>query len=211
MPLRAWRRSPEGSGEPRRGFLLATLLLLLAVPATTGGFEAYFPGNEHLRRTIREVWERQSVRPPLGLEQQVRDALRSISAVEGRTAPQVAGLLATQLKAAWLELERTRSIGALGYSEFDEEKFQAAESKLQEVLTQFLGARTPSPVERYQPALQALSNVHALSRDARRAVPGLSSDDVLLMREKRQKLLLKEPRGEEGLPARFGIETAPSR
>ena len=187
------------------------MMLLCLVPRTSDSFEPHYPANEQLRRTIREVWDRQAVRPPEGFEQRLREALRSMNEVEGQTDVAVADHLATELKTAWRELERARAIGALGYSEFDEEKFKAAESKLEAVVAHFRGTRPPSSAERYQADVEALSEVQALSRAARHAVPGLSSDDVLLMREKRQKLLLKEPRGEEGLPTRSGSETGPPR
>jgi len=202
-----------GNGGWKSRFVLLgpAIMLLCLVPRTSDSFEPHYPASEQLRRTMREVWERQAVRPPEGLEQRLREALRSINEVEGRTDAAVADRLATELRTARRELERARAIGALGYSEFDEEKFEAAESKLEAVAAQLRGARPPSPAERYQAVVQALSEVQALSRAARRAVPGLLSDDVLLMREKRQRLLLKEPRGEEGLPARSGNETGPPR
>jgi hypothetical protein len=86
----------------------------------------------------------------------------------------------------------------LGYTEFNDETFQDAEAKFQDLLTQFVGTRTPYSVERYQAALGTLDDVQALSRNARRAVPGLSSDDVLLMREKRQKILREEVKEDRG-------------
>lgn len=198
-------------GKLRVVLLGPAVMLLCLVPRTSDSFEPYYPVNEQLRRTIQETWERQTVRPPEGLEQRLREALRSINEVEGRTDAAVADRLATELKTAWRELERARAIGALGYIEFDEEKFKAAESKLEVVASHFRGTRSPSLGERYRADVQALAEVQALSRAARHAVPGLSSDDVLLMREKRQRLLLKEPRGEEGLPARVGNETGPPR
>lgn len=198
-----------GSRKPiMLALLIAALTIALSLTATSGGFEPYYPPNEQLRRTIRGVWEGQAARPPAALEQSVREALRSIKETEGRTDPRLAGLLSSRLKGAWTELERSRVVGGLGYTEFDDETFQAAEAKFQEVVTQFVGARAPYREERYQAALRALADVQALSRNARRAVPGLSSDDVLLMREKRQKLLLKEPREAEGL---IGIETGRAR
>ena len=202
-----------GNGGWKLRFVLLgpAIMLLCLVPRTSDSFEPHYPANEQLRRTIREVWERQAVRPPEGLEQRLREALRSINEVEGRTDAAMADRLATELKTAWKELERARAIGALGYSEFDEEKFEAAESKLETIAAQFRGARPPLPGEGYQTVVQALLDVQALSRATRHAVPGLLSDDVLLMREKRQRLLIKEPRGEEGLPARFGNETGPPR
>ena len=201
-----------GSSKPILiGLLIAVVTLAFSLPAHGGGFEPYYPANEQLRRTSRGIWESQTFRPPVLLEQSVREALRSIKEIEGRTDPQLAGLLFTRLRGAWEELERSRVVGELGYTEFDEEKFQAAEAKFQEVLTQFLGDRVPYPTERYHAALQALSDAQALSRDARRAVPGLSSDDVLLMRGKRQKLLLKEPKEEEGGTLRLETERGPSR
>ena len=201
----------NGSWKSRIVLLGPAIMLLCLVPRTSDSFEPHYPANEQLRRTIRDVWERQAVRPPAGLEQRLREALRSINEVEGRTDAAVADRLATELKTAWRELERARAIGALGYSEFDEEKFEAAESKLEAVAAQFRGARPPSPEKQYQAAVQALSDVQALSRAARHAVPGLSSDDVLLIQEKRQRLLIREPRGEESLPGRSGNVTGPPR
>jgi hypothetical protein len=136
--------------------------------------------------------------------------LRSIKQTEGRTDPRLVGLLSSRLKAAWTELERSRAVGGLGYTEFDDETFQAAEAKFEEVLTQFVGARAPYSEERYRGALSALDDAQALCRDARRAVPGLASDDVLLMRHKRQILLLKEP-AQDRASVGFGAETTPSR
>ena len=190
--------------------LMASVMCLFALTAHGGGFEPYYPTNEQLRSTIQGVWESQAFRPPVVLEQQVREALRSIKETEGRTDRRLSGLLSSRLKTAWTELERSRAVGELGYTEFDDETFRAAEAKFEEVLTQFVGARDPFPEKRYQAALRALDDVQALCRNARRAVPGLASDDVLLMREKRQKLLVKEP-PEEGVAARFGGERAPSR
>ena len=201
----------NGSWKSRLVLLGPAIMLLCLVPRTSDSFEPHYPANELLRRTIRDVWGRQAVRPPEGLEQRLREALRSINEVEGRTDAALADRLATELKTAWRELERARAIGALGYSEFDEAKFEAAESKLEAVAAQFRGARLPSAAEQYQAAVQALADSQALSRAARHAVPGLSSDDVLLMREKRQRLLIKEPRGEEGFPGRSGNEMGPPR
>ena len=207
MPARAYDRT---SGERKNLISLALLIAAATIssstPANCGGIEPYYPPNEQLRRTIQGVSESQTFRPPLALERSVQQALRSIKAIEGRTDPRLAGLLSTRLKGTWTELERSRVVAGLGYTEFDEETFQAAEVKFQEVVTQFVGARAAYPEERYQAALRALADVQALSRNARRAVPGLSSDDVLLMREKRQKLLQKEPKETESL---IGIQ--PSR
>ena len=189
---------------------IAAVTLLFSVAAHGGGFEPFYPTNEQLRSTIQGVWKSQAFRPPAALEQGVREALRSIKETEGRTDRRLGGLLSSRLKATWTELERSRVVGELGYTEFDDETFQAAEAKFQEVLTQFAGARDPFPEKRYQAALQTLADVQALCRNARRAVPGLASDDVLLMRQKRQILLLKEP-PEEGASVRSGGETAPSR
>lgn len=189
---------------------IAAVTILFSVAAHGGGLEPSSPPSQPLRRTIEGVVASQTIRPPAALEQRVREASRSIKETEGRADSRLAELLATRLKAAWTELERSRVVGGLGYREFDEETFQAAEAKFQEVLTQFVGARDPFPEKRYQAALQTLADVQALSRNARRAVPGLASDDVLLMREKRQKLLAKEP-PEEGVGVRSGGETAPSR
>jgi len=189
---------------------VAAVTLLFSVIAHAGGFEPFYPTNEQLRSTIQAVRESQTFRPPGALEQSVRQALRSIKETEGRTNLRLAGLLSTRLKATWTELERSRVVGELGYTEFDGETFEAGEAKFREVLTQFVGARATYSEERYWGALRALDDAQALCRSARRAVPGLASDDVLLMREKRQKLLAKEPR-DEGASVRFGGETAPSR
>src|SRR5712692_9231860 len=198
----------NGRWKSRVVLLGPAMMLLCLVPRTSDSFEPHYPANEQLRRTIREVWDRQAVRPPEGLEQRLREALRSINEVEGQTDATVADQLATELKTAWRDLERARAIGALGYSEFDEEKFKVAESKLEEVVAQLRGAHPPSPAERSTAVVQALWEVQALSRAARHTVPGLSSDDVLLMREKRQRLLIKEPRGEDNsFPVRSGNET----
>jgi hypothetical protein len=192
------------------GLLVVAVTIAASLPAHGGGFEPYYPTNEQLRSTIEGVVASQTVRPPAALEQIVREALRSIEKTEGRTDPRLGGLLSSRLKAAWTELERSRVVGELGYREFDEETFQAAEAKFQDVVTQFVGARATYSEERYQVALRALADVQALSRNARRAVPGLASDDVLLMREKRQKLLLKEP-AEDRSSVGFSAETTPSR
>ena len=191
--------------------LVAAMTTSFYNSANAGGFEPYYPPNAQLRGTIQGVFEGQAARPPIALEKSVREALQSIERIEGGSDPRLAGRLSIGLKGAWAELERSRIVGGLGYIEFDEQTFHGAEAKFQEVLPQFLGARGPYTEERYQAALRALADVQALSRHARRAIPGVSSDDVLLMREKRQKLLLKEPKGEEGFTPRFGIETGPSR
>lgn len=187
---------------------IAAVTLLFFVTAHAGGFEPFYPTNEQLRSTIQGVLESQTFRPPVALEQSVRQALRSIKETEGRTNQRLAGLLSTRLKATWTELERSRVVGELGYTEFDEETFEAGEAKFREVLTQFVGARDPFPEKRYQAALQTLADVQVLSRNARRAVPGLSSEDVRLMEEKRQKLLQKEPKEGE---SQVGIHSGPSR
>jgi len=207
MPRLAFRQNPMGSGTPIMvALLIAAVTILFSVAAHGGGFEPFYPTNEQLRSTIQGVWKSQAFRPPVVLEQRVREALRSIKETEGRTDPRLGGLLSSRLKGTWRELERSRVVGGLGYTEFDDETFEAAEAKFQEVLTQFVGARAPYSEERYRGALRALDDTQALCRDARRAVPGLASDDVLLMRQKRQILLLKEPR-EEGV----AVQTAPSR
>ena len=207
MPRLAFRQNPMGSGTPIMvALLIAAVTILFSVAAHGGGFEPFYPTNEQLRSTIQGVWKNQAFRPPVVLEQRVREALRSIKETEGRTDPRLGGLLSSRLKAAWTELERSRAVGGLGYTEFDDETFQAAEAKFEEVLTQFVGARAPYSEERYRGALRALDDVQALCRNARRAVPGLASDDVLLMRHKRQILLLKEP-PQEGV----AVQTAPSR
>lgn len=197
--------------------LAAALAIPFGVTAQGGGFEPYYPANEQLRGTILGVVERQTLRPHPGLERLLRDALQSISAVEGRTDPRMARLLSARLKGTSTELERARAIGGLGYTEFDDETFQTAEAAFQEVLTQFVGARTPYPAEKYQAALQALADAQALSQNARRAVPGLSNDDVHLMQEKRWhsqwKTVVEEnenpPLKESKVTPRR--ETAPSR
>src|SRR5262245_16359352 len=176
----------------------AGMLLCLAA-RTSEGFDPYYPPNTLLRQTIRDLRERQSVRPPDGLESRIREALRSIHEVEGRADATVADRLAAELKAAWLELERARVVGSLGYREFDDEKFGAAESKFEMVIEHFRGMRVPSPSAPYGAQVHALMEVQALSRTARLGVPGLLSDDVLLMREKRHRLLLREPRGDESV------------
>ena len=211
MPRLAFRRNPMGNGTPIMVALpIAAVIILFSVAAHGGGFEPFYPTNEQLRSTIQGALESQAFRPPVVLEQRVREALRSIKETEGRTDPRLGGLLSSRLKATWTELERSRIVGGLGYTEFDDDTFQAAEAKFKEVLSQFAGARAPYSEERYREALGALDDAQVLCRNARRAVPGLASDDVLLMREKRQKLLAKEPR-DEGASVRFGGETAPSR
>lgn len=205
-------RSPMGSGKRIVVALpIAAATISLSIIAHGGGFEPYYPQNEQLRRSILGVWESQAVRPPAALERSIAEALRSIKETEGRADPKLAGLLSSRLRKTSEELERSRYVGEMGYIEFDQGKFEAAEAKFQEVLSEFVGARTPFPEERYQVVLRALADTQALSQDARRLVPGLSSDDVLLMREKRQKLLLKEPRGAEGLTPPSSMETGPSR
>jgi hypothetical protein len=200
-----------GSGTPIMVALpIAAVTILFSVAAHGGGFEPFYPTNEQLRSTIKGVLESQTFRPPVALEQSVRQALRSIKETEGRTNQRLAGLLSTRLKGTWTELERSRVVGELGYTEFDDETFHAAEAKFREVLIQFVGARAPYSEERYRGALRALDDAQALCRTARRAVPGLASDDVLLMRGKRQILLLKEP-PEDRSSVRSGGETAPSR
>lgn len=178
--------------------LAAVLTIPLCISVHAEGFEPYTPRNEQLRSTIRGVWESQTFRPSPMLEQRVREALRSIAETEGWTAPALGELLSSRLKATWTDLERSRMVSGLGYTEFDDETFHAAEATFQEILTRFVGTRTPYSGERYQAALGDLDNVQELSRKARRAVPGLSSDDVLLMREKRQKLLREEVKEDRG-------------
>lgn len=188
------------------------MLTLLVVAATVGlhvsayaeGLDPYTPLNEQLRRTIQSIWERHTLRPSPMVEQRVREALRSIEEVEGWTDPLVGDLLSSRLRTTWKELERSRAISGLGYTEFNDEVFQTANAKFEDLLIRFAGTRSPYVGERYQAALRALDDVQALSRNARRDVPGLSSDDVLLMREKRQKLLMKEPkdREDEGISGR---------
>lgn len=190
----------------RVGLLLAVSTISFHLAAHAGGFEPYAPSNEQLRRTILGAWESQAFRHPPALERDVQEALRSIKEIEGRTDSVLAGLLSSRLKGAWTELEQSRAVFWLGYHEFDATAFQAAESQFQEVVAQFLGVRTPYPFERLDAAIKALENAQTLSRTARRHVPGLSSDDVQLMREKRQKLLLKEPRTDEGSGAQTGSQ-----
>ncbi len=192
-------RNPARSGKPMIVVLLAAALMIpLCISAHAEGFEPYTPRNEQLRQTILGIIESHTLRPSPMLEQRVREALRSIAETEGWTAPQLSELLSSRLKATWTDLERSRAVSGLGYTEFDDETFHAAESKFQDLLILFVGTRTPYSGERYQVALGALDNVQALSRNARRAVPGLSSDDVLLMREKRQKLLREEVKEDRG-------------
>lgn len=192
MSARAVNRKPMTVA-----LLAAALTISLSISAHGGDLEPYVPANEPLRSTIQEVWKSQAFHPPAVLERRVREALWSINKSEGQTGLPLAELLSSRLKATWAELERSRAVGGLGYTEFDAETFQAAEAAFQEVLIQFVGIRTPSSGEKYQAALRAFDDVQTLSRNARRAVPGLASDDVLLMREKRQKLLMKEPKEKE--------------
>ncbi|MBZ0169331.1 MAG: hypothetical protein K8F29_07845, partial [Kofleriaceae bacterium] len=188
------------------GLLLAALTIPFCATAHGGGLEPYAPANEQLRRTILGTWESQAFRHPPALERDVREALRSINEIEGRTDSVLAALLSSRLNSAWTELEQSRAVLWLGYNEFDAVAFQSAESQFQEVVTQFLGVRTPYPAERYHGAITALENAQTLSRHARRHVPGLASDDVQLTREKRQKLLLKEPATDEGSGAQTGSQ-----
>ena len=212
MPTRAAMRNPARGRRPIQVAIVVTVVILpLRFTAHGGGFEPYYPTNEQLRHTIRGVWESQTFRPPAILAQKVREAMRSIGEPERRSDPRLAGLLPSRLKGAWAELERSRAAGALGYMEFDEQTFQAAEAKFQEALSQILGTRGANPEEGYRAALQTLDTVQALSRYARASVPGLSSDDVLLIREKRQRLLLKEAKGEEGMGVHIGAEAMPTR
>lgn len=179
--------------------LLAEVLTIpLCISVHAEGFEPYTPRNQQLRQTIMGVIESQTFRPSPMLEQRVREALRSIAETEGWTAPALGELLSSRLKATWTELERSRAVSGLGYTEFDDETFHAAEATFQDLLILFVGTRTPYSGERYQAAIQTLGDVQELSRNARRAVPGLSSDDVLLMREKRQKLLREEVKEDRG-------------
>lgn len=180
------------------GLLLAVFTIPLCVTAHGGGFEPYTATNKPLRRTILRVWESQVFRHPPALERDVQEALQSINEIEGRTDPVLAGLLSTRLRNAWAELERSRVVQWLGYNEFDAPAFQTAESQLQKVVAQFLGVRTPYPAERYQAVIKTLADAQALSQNARRHVPGLSSDDALLMQEKRQKLLKEELKDDRG-------------
>ena len=212
MPTLSYARKSGIKTKPVAvAVMIAAMTTSFYNSAGGGGFDPYYPANEQLRGTIQGVFEGQAVRPPVALEKSVREALQSIERIEGGSDPRLAGRLSISLKGAWAELERSRVVAGLGYTEFEEETFHRAEAEFRDVLTQFLGARGPSTEERYQAALRALADVQVLSRNARRAVPGVSSDDILLMREKRQKLLLKEPKGEEGFTPRFGTETAPSR
>ena len=212
MPTRANHRSPRANRKPIiLAFLVAAMTLPLPFTANGGGFELYYPPNEQLRLTIMGVWESQAFRPPAVLVRSVSEALRSIKEIEGRADQRLARLLSSRLKGTWADLEHSRVVSGLGYDEFDEEAFQAADAKFQEIVTQFLGGRASYPEKRYHAVLQALSDAQALSRSARHAVPGLSSDDILLTRDKRQKLLLKEPSGEGGMTPRFGLEAVPTR
>lgn len=194
------------------------MILLGAVPIPGQGAEPYDPADGGLRTTIREVTERQTVRPAAGLEQRLREALRSINQVEGRADAAAAARLASELRIAGQEVERARVIGALGYREFDDEKFESAESKLETILAQFLGPRAPLTPAGYQAVGQALADVQALSRAVRLGVPGLMSDDVLLIRAKRQRLLngsrQSDPSGSgstQGAPTQNGTETGSPR
>lgn len=210
MPTRPGTKRPMGHGTPiLLSLVLAGATLACSLPPR-GGFEPYHPANEQLRSTSQGLWQSQTLRPPAGLEQNMQEALRSIAEIEGGTDPRLAAQVSARLKEAWTELERSRAVGGLGYLEFDEGKFAAAEAAFRAVVTQFLGPRAPYPAERYQAALQALADTQALSREARRAVPGMASDDVLLTREKRQKLLSKEPK-DEGMTPQTGIGTGTSR
>ncbi|GEM_PF-2088550 len=160
------------------------------------------PGDEQFRSAIQGVLRSQASRPPAVLEQRVHETLRSIRESEGQIHPTLGDLLSSRLRATWAELERSRQVGGLGYPEFDTETFQTAEATFQEILTQFVGTRTLYPGESYQAALRSFDDVQMLSRNARRAVPGLTSDDVLIMREKRQKLMKEEPKQDEGFKIR---------
>lgn len=197
--------------------LVGSVITVLVINATAGAFEPYAPANEQLRSTILGVVASQTLHPPIALSQRVSEALRSIKETEGQTNPRLAASLSTGLKRALMELERSWIIRELGYTEFDEEPFQKAEAAFQEVLTQFVGIRTPYSEERYQAAIKALTDAQALSRNARRAVPGLSSDDVQFMQEKRWHSLWKAADEEtENPPLKDSRitprrETAPSR
>jgi len=195
-------------------FVLVTpvVMLLCVLPGSSQGFEPHEPANERLRTTIREVTARQTVRPPAGLEQRFRAALRSINEVEGRTDTVAAAQLASSLRMAWQELERARAVSALGYREFDDERFGLAEAKLDAVTAQLGGPRAPLTAEGSRAVGEALSDVRALSRTARLVVPGLASDDVLLMRAKRQRAIAPRGGGEgQGAPGQNGTETEPPR
>lgn len=176
--------------------LPVAIIALFGLTVYAGGLEPYAPANEQLRQTILEVVESQALRPHPGLEQRAHEALRSIKETEGGTDLRVAGHLSTHLKSAWMEIERSRIVGSLGYTEFDEVTFQASEAQFQEIVSQYSGARAPYSKKRNLAAIKALADAQALSQNARRAVPGLSSYDVQLMQEKRWDLLgktLKEP------------------
>ena len=185
-------------------------ILVGSVPRPGAGFEPYHPANEGLRNVIRDATMRQTVRRSADLERRVRDALRWIDGVDSRSDAATAARLASALRMTWQEVERARTVGALGYREFDDAKFEAAESKLEQIAAELGGPRAPLPAAEAQAAGQALADVQALSRAARSAVPGLSSDDVLLMRAKRHRLLNASPQGYEagGAPAMNAGETA---
>jgi len=209
--LRSLVRTPGGTFRVMTvGLLLVAFAIPFCVTAHGGGFEPYVPANEQLRQTILGVVESQALRPSSALGQRVHEALRSIKEIEGRTDLRVAGHLSAHMKSAWMELERSRAVGGLGYIEFDEATFQASEARFQEIVSRYSGVRAPYSKARNLAAIKALADAQALSRNTRRAVPGLSSDDVQLMQEKRQKLLLKEPR-EEGSGASSGGQAMPSR
>ena len=109
-------RSPMGFRRPiTLALLIVAVTIAVSLSANGGGFEPFYPTNEQLRSTIQGVWESQTFRPSVALEQSVRQALRSIKETEGRTNPRLAGLLSTRLKATWTELERSRVVGGLGY------------------------------------------------------------------------------------------------
>lgn len=193
------------------GLLVTVLTIPFGATAHAEGLEPYTPATDQLRRAIQGVWESHTFRHPAALEQDVREALRSIAETEGRTDPQLARHLSAHLRSAWMELERSRIVGELGYIEFDEPTFRASDARFREIVAQYSGARTAYSKARNRAALKALIDIQTLSRKARRQVPGLSSDDVLLVREKRQILLLKEPKAEEGFGVRSGSQAMPSR
>jgi hypothetical protein len=189
----------------------ASAAVFFGCTATAGnGDYGRVPGGE-LRAAMREVWERQTVRPPAALRRTVDQTLASIAAIEGRTDPRLAAALSDAIREAWDELERARALAAAGYRGFDPEAFQGAEARFHDVLMQFADPRGAFGPETYRAALAALAGVRAGSRAARRALLGLPSDDVRLMREKRQQLLRQAPDGGPATGRFIGIEVTPAR
>src|SRR5574337_1492600 len=80
------RGDPQKVSKPLTvGLLIAALTIPLCVTAHGEGLEPYRPATDQLRRTILGVWESHAFRHPLALEMDVRDVLRSINEIEGRT------------------------------------------------------------------------------------------------------------------------------